>query len=87
MSSPVKSPLDIVIEFEAQDGATIVPTSFRAKWGWLDLTSRIRRHATIDHKGVHARNAELPSGEFNLDLEIADSLNRTGRMQLRIAVQ
>lgn len=87
-SRPIKAPVNIRIRFRAQQGATIDPATFRAKYGWLglDITGRLIGHAKIDAAGVSADNAEIPAGHYMVTLQIADSLGRVGTRALEFTI-
>lgn len=87
-TKPIKSPVSVHIRFKPHEGATIVPESFRAKYGWLgiDVTDRITANAKIDPSGLVANNAEVPAGKYKLTLQIEDSLHRVGTRVLEFSV-
>jgi hypothetical protein len=87
-TKPITSPVTIRIRFKPQSGATIDPSSFRAKYGWLgiDITSRIIANAKVDASGVVAENANIPAGQYQVTLQIADNLHRVGTRVLSFAV-
>jgi len=84
----VTSPVTIRIRFKAQSGATIDPSSFRAKYGWLgiDITSRIIANARVDARGIVAENANIPAGQYQIMLQIGDNLHRVGTRVLNFSV-
>lgn len=85
---PVGSPFNIRINFRPQPGASIVPGSFRAKYGWLgvDITDRLTGHAKIDASGIVADGAEISAGQYRITLQIADNLGRVGTRVLEFRV-
>jgi hypothetical protein len=85
---PITSPITIRIRFTPQPGSTIQPGSFRATYGWLgiDITSRIIANAKVDASGIVAENANIPPGQYQVTLQIADNLHRVGRRVLNFTV-
>jgi hypothetical protein len=89
VSKPIKVPVDVRVRFLPQDGATVDPNSFRAKYGWLriDITERILAHAKIDASGLVTNGAELPSGNYSVTLQISDdNLHRIGTRTIEFSV-
>jgi hypothetical protein len=87
-TKPITPPVTIRIRFKAQSGATIDPSSFRAKYGWLgiDITSRIIANAKVDASGIVAENANIPAGQYQVTLQIADNLHRVGTRVFNFSV-
>lgn len=80
LNKPIKSPFDIRIVFHVQSDASIDPSTFHARYGWLgvDITDRLVGHAKINASGISARGAEIPAGKYRLSLQIADTVGRVG---------
>ncbi|WP_127075997.1 hypothetical protein [Rhodomicrobium lacus] len=87
-SKPIKSPVTIEIEFQAEDGATIIPSSIRITYGWLeiDITQRVLAHAKLTPEGLRATNAKLPQGHHSVTLKVADSKGRVASKVLEFTV-
>jgi hypothetical protein len=79
-STAIKAPVNIRLRFLPQGGAKIDLASFRATYGWLgiDITSRIVEHAQITASGLSANSAQIPAGNHQVTLQIADNLHRVG---------
>lgn len=86
-AKPVRSPVDIELGFEARAGAQIVPETFKVRYLFMDLTPRIRPHASIDRDGLRAKGAELPRGSFRLSFEVADTQQRVGRLDVNVTIE
>lgn len=84
----VPAPLRIELAFEPTAGARIVPSSFRMLYGVLkiDLTERLRRHATISEAGVVIERAQVPDGMHRLFLQVADDQGQQAKQELRLRV-
>lgn len=82
------APLRIEVAFTPQPGARIVPSSFRVLYGLLkiDLTERLRQHATVTENGVVVDRANVPEGQHRLILQVADDKGNTAEQELRIRV-
>jgi hypothetical protein len=84
----VTAPLRIELAFSPAPGARIVPSSFRVLYGLLkiDLTERLRKHATVTETGVVVEHAQIPDGLHRLILQVADDQGNTAEQELRIRV-
>jgi hypothetical protein len=87
-AAAVAPPLRIELAFTPVPGARIVPSSFRILYGVLkiDLTERLRRHATIDERGVVVEGARMPEGQHRLLVQVADDQGNVGEQELRLRV-
>lgn len=86
--TPVAAPLRIELAFTPTPGTRIVPSSFRVLYGLLkiDLTERLRQHATVTENGVVVDRANVPDGQHRLFLQVADDKGNTAEQELRIRV-
>ncbi len=86
--TPVPAPLRIEVAFTPTPGTRIVPASFRVLYGLLkiDLTERLRSHATITENGVVVDRANVPDGQHRLILQVGDDKGNTAEQELRIRV-
>ncbi len=84
----VSAPLRIELTFSPKSGARIVPASFRVLYGLLkiDLTERLRQHATISENGVVVDRAVVPEGPHRLILQVADDRGHVAEQELRFRV-
>jgi len=89
LAKDVKSPVDIELKFVPTAGAVILPETFHAYYGWLDLdiTDRIRQHAAISAAGLTAKDAELPSGSHDITLSVKDSLDHEARREVSVTIE
>ncbi len=84
----VAAPVRIEVAFKAAPGARIVPSTFRVLYGLLkiDLTDRMRQHATVTESGVVVEQAQVPEGQHRLILQVADDQGNTAEQELRLRV-
>ena len=84
----VAAPVRIELAFKPAPGARIVPSSFRVLYGLLkiDLTDRLKKHATVSETGVIVDQAQVPAGQHRLLLQVADDQGNTAEQELRIRV-
>jgi hypothetical protein len=88
VGTAVAAPVRIEVAFTPAPGARIVPSSFRVLYGLLkiDLTERLRQHATVTESGVVVDGAKVPDGQHRLILQVADDKGNTAEQELRIRV-
>lgn len=86
--TPVSAPLRIEVAFQPAAGARIVPSSFRVLYGLLkiDLTDRLRQHATVTENGVVVNGAKVPDGQHRMFIQVADDKGNTAEQELRFRV-
>ena len=60
----VSAPVRIELAFKPAPGTRIVPSTFRVLYGLLkiDLTDRLKKHATVTEEGVVVDRAQVPDG-------------------------
>lgn len=86
--SAVNAPVRIEAAFKPAPGTRIVPSTFRVLYGLLkiDLTDRMKKHATITERGVVVDQAQVPAGQHRLILQVADDQGNTAEQELRLRV-
>ena len=86
--SAVAAPVRIEVTFKPAPGARIVPSTFRVLYGLMkiDLTDRLKKHATVTETGVVVDQARVPEGQHRLILQVADDQGNTAEQELRIRV-
>jgi hypothetical protein len=84
----VPAPLRIELAFQPVPGTHIVPSTFRILYGLLkiDLTERLRKHATVSETGVVVEQAQVPDGQHRLILQVGDDHGNTAEQELLIRV-
>ena len=78
----------IEVAFKAAPGTRIVPSTFRVLYGLLkiDLTDRMKKHASVTEQGVVVDQARMPAGQHRLILQVADDQGNTAEQELRLRV-
>ncbi len=86
--SAVNAPVRIEAAFKPAPGTRIVPSTFRVLYGLLkiDLTDRMKKHATVTEQGVVVDQARVPVGQHRLILQVADDQGNTAEQELRLRV-
>jgi hypothetical protein len=86
ITKPIETPVKIRIRFRAPAGASIDPASFRATYGWFNITNQLLAHAKIDSSGISADDAEIPSGKYKITLQISDTKGHVGTKEFDFQV-
>jgi hypothetical protein len=86
ITKPFNSPVKIRIRFQAPADASIDPGTFRATYGWFNITNQLLAHAKIDPSGISADDAEIPSGKYKITLQISDTKGRVGTQEFDFQV-
>jgi hypothetical protein len=85
--TPVKSPFDLKLNFEARGGEKIDPASVRVvymKSPFVDLTPRLE--SAITPTGIDFQKAEVPPGQHAIRVTVKDSAGRETNSVMTIVV-
>ena len=87
-AKPISGPVTIQLAFRTQPGASIVPSTFEATYGFLglDITARLLQHAKLTPQGITAEDVSIPSGQHSITLSVADSLGRIAKRTFQVRV-
>ena len=63
-AKPISGPVTIQLAFRTQPGASILPATFEATYGFLGLhiTARLLQHAKLTPQGITAEDVSISSG-------------------------
>lgn len=84
----VSAPVRIELAFKPAPGTRIVPSTFRVLYGLLkiDLTDRLKKHATVTEEGVVVDRAQVPVGQHRLIMQVTDDQGNLAEQELRLRV-
>ena len=84
----VSAPVRIELAFKPAPGTRIVPSTFRVLYGLLkiDLTDRLKKHATVTEEGVVVDRAQVPAGQHRLIMQVTDDQGNLAEQELRFRV-
>lgn len=84
----VAAPVRIELAFKPAPGTRIVPSTFRVLYGLLkiDLTDRLKKHATVTEEGVVVDRAQVPAGQHRLIMQVTDDQGNLAEQELRLRV-
>jgi hypothetical protein len=87
-TKPISGPVTIKLAFRTQPGASIVPSTFEATYGFLgfNITARLLEHATLTPQGITAEDVSIPSGRHNITLSVADTMGRVAKRTFQVTV-
>ena len=86
-NTPLKSPFNLKVAFEARGGATINLTSIQIvylKSPGVDLIERVR--PGLSERGIELSGAEVPVGEHRIRISLQDSDGRQTSSILKLSV-
>jgi hypothetical protein len=88
LSKLIRNPVTIEVRFSAGPGRPIDIRSFKATYGWLgiNITGRLLEHAMTTPNGLSAENVDLPPGEHEVTLSIADTFGKNASRTFRFSV-
>ncbi len=88
LGEAISAPVRIELAFKPAPGTRIVPSTFRVLYGLLkiDLTDRLKRHATVTEEGVVVDRAQVPAGQHRLLMQVADDQGNLAEQELRLRV-
>ena len=84
----LKSPLALVVKFNARNNATIDKDSVKItyiKAKAVDLTPRVKAFVTDD--GIDMEKAEVPPGNHTLRVDVKDSQGRASTTMIKMSVE
>jgi hypothetical protein len=88
LSKLIRNPVTIEVRFSAGPGRPIDIRSFKATYGWLgiNITGRLLEHAMTTSNGLSAENVDLPPGDHEVTLSIADTSGKDASRTFRFSV-
>lgn len=85
------SPVNIDVNISPRDGVPVDMKSIRIDYkmgpGWINVTRRIMKHASVSGSRLYAKSAELPAGRHTMRLTINDSSKRQTQALVSFVVQ
>ncbi|MEX0283547.1 MAG: hypothetical protein AB3N23_02955 [Paracoccaceae bacterium] len=74
------SPVNIDVNIQPKDGVAVDMRSIRIDYkmgpGWINVTNRIMKHASVKGSRLYAKAAELPAGKHTMRLSVKDGQKR-----------
>jgi hypothetical protein len=74
--------------FQAADGTSIRPETFKVRYGSLriDITARITGSTEVTEEGLEISQAALPKGKHKIILAVEDGVGRINERQLQFEI-
>ena len=87
-SAAANAPVRIELAFKPAPGTRILPSTFRVLYGLLkiDLTDRLKKHATVTEEGVVVDRAQVPAGQHRLFMQATDDQGNLAEQELRLRI-
>lgn len=86
IGADVAPPVDVMVSFRAAEGATIDLESLKVKYGWFDITKRVRETMEVTHQGIAGKIQGMRRGKYALKVSISDNLRRTSSTKIKFEV-
>jgi hypothetical protein len=86
-TSSVKSPVDLVIEFQPRGGVLVDANSLSVTYKKnppVDLTERVKEFLTPS--GITMPSAEIPPGHHTIEIEVKDADGRVGGREFSLDI-
>lgn len=88
LNSSLPSPIAMKLKFQAADGTSIRPETFKVRYGSLriDITARITGSTTVTTEGLEISQAALPKGKHKIIIAVEDAVGRLNERQLQFEI-
>lgn len=82
IGADVAAPVDVSVRFEAAGDAEIDIDTLRIRYGWFDITQRVRDSMEVSGEGISGKITSMRNGKHTLKVSISDSLQREGKASI-----
>lgn len=82
----VAPPIDVAVAFQASEGATIDLDTLVVKYGWFNITARVRETMDVTANGIAGKIVGMRRGKYSLKVSISDSEQRTSKAKISFTV-
>jgi hypothetical protein len=88
LNASLPSPIAMRFRFQAADGTSIRPETFKVRYGSLriDITARITGATEVTEEGLEISQAALPKGKHKIILAVEDAVGRINERQLQFEI-
>lgn len=86
LGADVAPPVDVAVRFQPAEGANIDLESLKVKYGWFDITRRVRETMEVTPNGIAGKITGMRRGKYSLRVSISDSQRRTSNTNIRFQV-
>ena len=88
LNAALPSPIAMKLRFQAADGTSIRPETFKVRYGSLriDITARITGSTTVTAEGLEISQAALPKGKHKIVIAVEDAVGRLNERQLQFEI-
>lgn len=82
----VVAPVDVIVRFEAAGDAVIDTDSLKVKYGWFDITKRVRESMNVSNDGISGKIRSMRNGRYTISVSISDTHRRTGSAKIEFRI-
>jgi hypothetical protein len=88
LNAALPSPIAMKLRFQAADGTSIRPETFKVRYGSLriDITARITGSTAVTAEGLEISQAALPKGKHKIVIAVEDAVGRLNERQLQFEI-
>ncbi len=86
LGSDVSPPVDIIVRFSPAEDSAIVLDSLKVKYGWFDITSRVRESMTVSPEGIAGKLQSVRIGKYTIKVSIGDTMQRTSNAEINFKI-
>jgi hypothetical protein len=86
LGSDVSPPVNIVVKFSPAADSAIVLDSLIVKYGWYDITERVRESMTVSPEGIAGQLQSMRRGKYTIKVTIGDTLQRTSNAEINFKI-
>lgn len=82
IGADVAAPVDVSVRFETAGDAEIDIDTLRIRYGWFDITQRVRDSMEVTGDGISGKITSMRNGKHTLKVTISDSFKREGKASI-----
>jgi hypothetical protein len=82
----VSPPVDVVVKFAPSENSEIDLDSLKVKYGWFDITERVRESMTVSPDGIAGQLQSMRFGKYKIRVSIGDTMRRTSNAELEFKI-
>jgi hypothetical protein len=88
LNAALPSPIAMKLRFQAADGTSIRPETFKVRYGSLriDITARITGSTAVTAEGLEISQAALPKGKHKIVIAVEDAVGRLNERHLQFEI-
>jgi len=86
IGASVSPPVNVVVRFAPSEDSKIDLDSLKVKYGWFDITERVRDSMTVSPDGIAGQLQSMKFGKYKIRVSIGDTMQRTSNAELEFKI-